>query len=174
MLLDLQPVLNGSRDSVSFDELIDLSYLELIRGEYPLKKPVRVWGEVLGMSVALGLHLKLILNIEAEVFTICGRCNKELCRELTVQNKYYIVRNSEAEETGEEKDDVIVLSGNQLELDDYIRDNLIVNVPMRYLCKDDCKGLCPICGNDLNIKECGCHRETIDPRLEALKDFFED
>ncbi|NMA14219.1 MAG: DUF177 domain-containing protein [Clostridia bacterium] len=43
---------------------------------------------------------------------------------------------------------------------------------MKTLCREDCKGLCPICGSNLNIKQCRCERESIDPRLAALKNFF--
>ena len=42
-------------------------------------------------------------------------------------------------------------------------------LPMKPLCKPDCKGLCPSCGKDLNLGACGCTHETIDPRWEALK-----
>ena len=45
-------------------------------------------------------------------------------------------------------------------------------LPMRVLCRDDCKGLCPVCGKDLNEGDCGCPDEGADPRLEALRGFF--
>ncbi|MGB9809870.1 MAG: YceD family protein, partial [Caldanaerobacter sp.] len=45
---------------------------------------------------------------------------------------------------------------------------VILSLPMKFLCKEDCKGLCPICGTNLNYGSCSCKREDIDPRLEVL------
>ena len=57
------------------------------------------------------------------------------------------------------------------DLTEMIRDTLIASQPIRNLCKEDCKGLCPICGVNLNESECDCDRLVVDPRLEALKNF---
>ena len=46
-------------------------------------------------------------------------------------------------------------------------------IPMRVLCRDDCKGLCPVCGKDLNEGDCGCPGDGMDPRLEALRGLFD-
>ena len=56
-----------------------------------------------------------------------------------------------------------------IDVTELLRDELIAGQPMKNLCKADCKGLCPVCGANLNDGECGCDRFTIDPRLEALK-----
>ena len=57
------------------------------------------------------------------------------------------------------------------DLTEMIRDTLIASQPIKNLCKEDCKGLCPICGVNLNESECDCDRLIVDPRLEALKNF---
>lgn len=49
--------------------------------------------------------------------------------------------------------------------------DIILEIPIKPLHDEDCKGLCPICGQDLNEEECDCEKESIDPRLEKLKDF---
>lgn len=56
-----------------------------------------------------------------------------------------------------------------IDVTELLRDELIAGQPMKNLCKADCKGLCPVCGANLNDGECGCDRFIIDPRLEALK-----
>jgi len=50
-----------------------------------------------------------------------------------------------------------------------MREQFYLALPMKPLCREDCKGLCPRCGEDLNVKGCGCVIETADPRWEALK-----
>ncbi len=59
---------------------------------------------------------------------------------------------------------------NSLSLWDILRQDILLTIPMQPLCRDDCRGLCPVCGQDLNEKDCGHETESIDPRLEALKD----
>ncbi len=56
-----------------------------------------------------------------------------------------------------------------LDVTELLRDELLAGQPIKNLCKSDCKGLCPVCGANLNDGECGCNRVTLDPRLAALQ-----
>lgn len=58
-----------------------------------------------------------------------------------------------------------------LNLTDEIRQTIILDLPIKPLCHDSCKGLCPRCGQNLNLKECNCQEKIMDPRLEKLKSF---
>lgn len=68
--------------------------------------------------------------------------------------------------------DISFYSGEEIDLSDIIRDQIILAVPMRQLCRDDCKGLCPHCGQDLNEGDCGCVADVTDPRLAKLKELL--
>ena len=57
----------------------------------------------------------------------------------------------------------------QLPLDELVEEELILNLPSKNLCRKDCRGLCPKCGKNLNEGLCGCRSDTIDPRLEVLR-----
>jgi uncharacterized protein len=59
--------------------------------------------------------------------------------------------------------------GKVIDLDPIIREQLLLALPMSAVCTEDCKGLCPVCGQNLNEKPCGCETRQIDPRLAALK-----
>lgn len=59
-------------------------------------------------------------------------------------------------------------SGDAINIAPLVRDAILTAQPMRNLCRDDCRGLCPRCGADLNQGDCGCDRRSIDPRLAAL------
>lgn len=59
--------------------------------------------------------------------------------------------------------------GKTIELDPVVREQLLLSLPSGVLCREDCKGLCTVCGQDLNEKECGCDRKGVDVRLAALK-----
>jgi uncharacterized protein len=60
-------------------------------------------------------------------------------------------------------------SATFFEIDDLVRDALILSLPLKPLCSEDCKGLCPICGTDLNRSQCDCVKEKTDPRWDQLK-----
>ena len=68
---------------------------------------------------------------------------------------------------GEAEEDVY--SGKEIDLDPILREQLLLALPGYPVCKDDCKGLCPVCGANLNDRECGCDRHVPDPRWAGLK-----
>ena len=87
----------------------------------------------------------------------CARCLGPALTEISVPVEEAFVRD-----TGEPRapgDDQYVYSGHVLELDDAVRTALLLELPSRVLCKEDCRGLCPQCGQDLNVSECSCRRE---------------
>ena len=92
---------------------------------------------------------------------------------LTVSGEIYnnLARDDGREARGDEED-IILFDGHEVELDDIVRDRFLMNLSGRYLCRDDCKGLCPVCGHNLNEGDCGCNREYIDPRWQALADIM--
>jgi uncharacterized protein len=59
--------------------------------------------------------------------------------------------------------------GRQIDLGAIVREQILLDLPMDGLCREDCKGLCSVCGKDLNQGECGCERKPVDPRWAALK-----
>ena len=110
-----------------------------------------------GKAANFSGSIKVTGQVEATVSTKCARCLKPL--ELPL--------NVDIEETvGEEG---VTLEGTVLDVDNIVKNNILVELPIRYLCKDDCKGICSQCGADLNITECGCSHEQIDERFAVLK-----
>lgn len=65
------------------------------------------------------------------------------------------------------------MEGFQMNVEDLLISEIVTSWPMKILCKPDCKGICPICGRDLNTGACGCDTFVPDPRMAAIKDIFE-
>ncbi|MEJ6952158.1 YceD family protein [Natronospora cellulosivora (SeqCode)] len=63
---------------------------------------------------------------------------------------------------------------NNFQIGDMLKENIILTLPMKHLCSEECEGLCSVCGNNLNQHSCDCDTEVLDPRLTKLKDFFKD
>lgn len=166
MKLDITNVLKNENTSLDIVYSLDMSDTEFY-GEYPLKSPLDVSGKVANTAgmVELRLQIRGILD------TQCARCLKELKVNVDLSLRNYLV--TELSNPDEAGDDMIVVESNFLDLDEIVRTSVILNITQRHLCKEDCKGLCPICGRDLNEGSCGCVTKTIDPRLAGLKDFFE-
>lgn len=69
-------------------------------------------------------------------------------------------------------DDIILIDSDVIDVTEVIKNNIIMALPIKKLCKDVCKGLCQHCGNNLNLSPCNCVKEDIDPRFLELKDLF--
>lgn len=112
-----------------------------------------------------------VLNFNAHVKTslelICSRCLQpfEKMFENDINEQFTFDRNN--------KDvDTTFLDSDSLNVTEMIIEDIILSLPMKHLCKDDCKGLCPVCGTNLNFSSCNCSKSEIDPRLAKLKDLL--
>jgi uncharacterized protein len=115
-----------------------------------------------GIKTALSLH--------------CARCLKEfiLPIELEFGECFILMKDAPMDEDMEllqDDMDVSFLPEEGIELKDIVEEQIWLNVPMKPLCHDGCKGLCSICGADLNLGECGCDRWQSDPRFAVLHNF---
>ena len=107
----------------------------------------------------------------------CSRCLKKFPYplDLWIQAGYLstgFLRGHEEHELKPEELDVIFYSGDTLQFDYLIREQIILAIPMHPLCAPACRGLCPRCGQDLNIGNCLCARIEPDPRFSVLKNHF--
>lgn len=161
MICDVSTVVNTEGASVNFSggiEIADLSPdVEVLRAK--LNGKVTCSGGVLVMTA----------NLDAKIKTTCARCLKEL--ELPVSVDFSETLVQEGTEDGKDLDSVIVFSGTEVNVGEIAENNLLLNISSKYLCSDDCRGLCPKCGKDLNDGDCDCDFDEIDPRWEKLKNF---
>jgi uncharacterized protein len=75
---------------------------------------------------------------------------------------------------GEDNDEIILVEDLKLDLDELVYTEIIISLPMKHLCRADCKGICSGCGKNLNEGECNCSTKQIDPRLQALADLLKE
>ncbi|MCR5720188.1 MAG: DUF177 domain-containing protein [Lachnospiraceae bacterium] len=71
-----------------------------------------------------------------------------------------------------EEEDPLELSGYLFDVEAFLLNEILINWPMKILCKKDCKGICPVCGANNNLVECGCDTFVPDPRMAVIQDIF--
>ncbi len=164
MKLDLKPLAQQPGGVLPFALQMDLSDVEW-NGAKPFAQPVHVEGQVRNRAGALELKawLDTVLSL------ICDRCAKPFQREKAVEYETLLA----FELANGESDDIVELSQDgELELDELMLEVFLLEMDTKNLCSQDCKGLCPGCGADLNTEQCRCKRE-IDPRWAKLAQLLE-
>ena len=135
-----------------------------------LTEPATVTGKVrlAGNEVFVNGHVETRAQVE------CDRCLKTV--ELPVSADFaleYITGDEyESNATAELTEDqllIAVFDGKGIDVDEVVKEQILLTVPTRMLCREDCKGICPECGKHLNTGECSCVKDDIDPRWAALK-----
>ena len=164
MLLDVKPILHTPGKSLEFRFELDLSDVEFA-GRYPVSRPVSVTGQVRNTADVLELEM----YAQSELDAMCDRCGKEFDQEKKIA--YECVLSDEIQD--ESNVDIIPLEHDTVDVDELARTAFILEMDTKTLCSEDCKGLCPRCGADLNLGPCSCKKE-VDPRLAALAKLLEN
>jgi len=107
--------------------------------------------------------LSLIGKVKSEMVCICDRCAAQFRCEKVLPLELKLA----ADLTDEDSPDIFSLDGDWLDLSDVLETSYILSTDTKFLCREDCAGLCPKCGKNLNDGPCGCKKE-IDPRLAVL------
>ena len=112
--------------------------------------------------------------VTGEIELRCSRCLREFRQPIRslVKVIYHPIEELNREELVElksEEMDIDFYKEGYIDTKDIIRDQILLNIPMKPLCSEDCKGICPICGTDLNEFTCECEKKEIDPRLASLQ-----
>lgn len=163
MRLDLRDIIQVPGGVKNFDFQLDLSDLDFY-GENPICEPVHVQGRVVNRAGLLELEAVASSNLHLH----CDSCGKPFQRVKTVE----VQRMLATELQDEEDDDIILLDGSILDAGEVMTTEFILEMDIKNLCREDCKGICPQCGADLNTEPCKC-KPDIDPRLAALAQLLE-
>ncbi len=156
------------------DEGLDLSLDETLEADV-----VRLIAPVKGnLSVKkVGPEVVIQGDITAGAELECSRCLKTYTAEINapVNVIYHPVEELKAEgkyEIREDELDMGFYAGDEFDLLELIKEQIILNIPMKPLCSETCKGICPRCGTDLNMNKCSCNLNEVDSRLEILKELL--
>ncbi len=165
MIIDLKSIFVNDNASLPVDYLLDMSNFEYA-GQFPLKNAVRLVGTITNKASLVRLCAKIVFEYCAP----CDRCSKPTTACLEVEEDKILATSIE----GEDSDTILLVPDMKLDLDELIYSETVVNLPMKHLCKADCKGVCSKCGKDLNKGKCDCPEKEIDPRLAVLAQLLDN
>lgn len=164
MLLQLKDVFLNEGSSLSFDYSLPLDKLDIM-GDYPFKSPVGVVATAVNRAGLVDLSVQAVFDYT----TRCDRCFEPIVKHL----EYTFTHSLAVELIDDENDDYIETPDYVLELDEVVTSDILLNLPSKFLCKADCRGLCPDCGANLNNGDCQCGKTQVDSRLEILKQLID-
>ncbi len=167
MLLDISKIKQEPGSTLPFEVSLDLRDLTFC-SDCRAQEPVLAKGTVRNTAGVFILQGTLEATLEGS----CDRCAKHVRRE-KVFPMHAVLASELSNDDGEEDPWLFLLQGNEADLGEIITTTFVLGMDAQFLCSEDCKGLCPNCGRDLNLGPCGCKPEP-DPRLAVLKQLLQE
>ncbi len=166
MIVDLTGVLKETGNKITLMGDIDLDDVNYLGEDFHFIGPSKIDGTIFnnGKSLVLNAEVEICLSVK------CARCTKDIEENISFDIEESLVREEDYSDTD---GDAVVFTGSEIDITDIVQTGFFMNVPGKFLCSEDCKGLCPTCGADLNAGECQCDKEAYDPRWEALKQIMD-
>ena len=168
MIIDISDVISCENKEITKEVQIELKSFVSRLGEFPITKAAPI-----ELKIANRENKQLLVtgDVDLTVSIPCSRCLKEVPTDIRFSiDKELMLENSTLND--EEMEDADYLIGLHLDIDKLVYGEILVNWPMKVLCKEDCKGICKVCGHNLNEGDCGCQRTELDPRMAAIQDVF--
>ena len=173
MKLDLRPLLLGERlASFDYELTVDIDSEDRASFLYGVSfpSPMKVVGDITNTAGYMRMRLETSVDYTAE----CARCLSPVNGKFSFSLEKTVAPRNLLVDLDEDKlDDYAIIEDGFLDMDEQLRAQLEMEFPARFLCREDCKGLCQRCGKNLNDGECDCKDTEIDPRLAPLQKLLE-
>ncbi len=164
MLFELKSVFQNEGEEKQVNYKLDIADID-IDGVFPFRTPIDVTATAKNRASLVSLTIRACFGYSRS----CDRCSTEFTREMDMLFEHKLAQTL----VDDGNDDYIETPDFKLELDDVVISDILLSLPQKNLCKEDCKGLCQTCGKNLNEGDCSCDKREIDPRLEMLKQFMD-
>lgn len=161
MLLNISDLLKKKVELLPFDIEYDNEYITRDDFGLKLKSPIRIFGSATNDNGIVNLKGNIKTTAELQ----CSRCLKNFNCNIDADFDEDFLKFPKDE-------DVYIFYKDTIDLKEMVIDYLILNMPLKLLCSEECKGLCPVCGIDLNRYQCNCSKDSIDSKFAVLKDLL--
>ncbi len=165
--MDLSIILTGKRETLAVDVNFDIEQANSNNHNLKFSSPIVLNGIIKKVDDQLVLNAKLSTNVLGE----CSRCLGDIDVLVDEDIIVYLVSGNEI---FSEEHDTYVISKNHVDLMDLSFIEILDQIPYKLLCKEDCLGMCPVCGSNFNKGQCKCSMsdDNIDARFDKLKEMI--
>ena len=160
-----------ARDKVSVRGSLETSEIDFTGENIRQEKPI----DWTATAERAGAEIRITGSLQTTIELACSRCLEPSRYELSKpfdlffrQQDEYMFDEDDEIELAEKDTRTAFFSGTKLAIGDILHEQVLLALPMKALCKLDCKGLCPACGANLNVKACNCPQEQFNPNIDAL------
>ena len=171
MLINLSDVLSEQHKAVEETVPFESDTFVMKSGSFPIirKEPVHV----------LVTHVKnkeLQIQAETRFFVVipCDRCLTDVEEEFTLRIHKLVDLDTADAELREGFDESDYIDGYYLDVDKMLYNEILIGWPTKVLCRNDCKGMCNVCGQNPNEGTCDCEDTGLDPRMSVVRDLFKN
>ncbi len=168
-MINLTEVLSRKGKMLIKQEELSLSAFDFPFGSFPITDKTKVSLEVENTGNRV-LHLSA--EFTCTVLIPCARCLDDVPYVLSLSFERELDLKQSAQDRLDALDESDFLDGYNLDVDKLVYGEALLNWPSRVLCKEDCKGLCKICGQNLNRVTCNCESTQLDPRMAGIQEIF--
>ena len=170
MLVSLSEIMNLPKDEVR--EVV-ASYEADTYVRCGVEYPILTKDDVkLSLTNLGGRKVKIEVETAVVLAVPCDRCLAEQRVEIPVSSEVEVDFNVSEEDRVNDLNETSYIDGYDLDVNRMVYEEILLGFPMKVLCQDDCKGICKVCGANLNQGECGCNRTEPDPRMSVIRDIF--
>lgn len=167
MRIEVSGLVKETGQSMPLMDSVDLDTVTFQGEDIGFTGPVDVEGSLINA----GEYLELSAQVRGQASLHCGRCAEIYQETFDFDLKLRFARQADLDH------DILGFSGEWIDLTPYLATEIVARLPIRRLCRDDCKGLCPVCGLNLNQASCDCSIESDEAAqspFAVLKGFVDD
>jgi len=171
MILNLSRVLSEQHDTIQQSVPIEMDIFRCEIGNFKLVKKSQ-----LSLCIAYAGDKKLEISGKGEVTAVipCDRCLADVYVEIPLDFHKKVSVDPGSADEAEELDETNYIDGYSFDVEQLIYNELLVGWPTKILCSEDCKGICNVCGQNLNEGTCDCEDTGLDPRMSVIRDVFKN
>lgn len=171
MVMNLSEVLSEPHKAI--DEILtsDMKQVSVGGRTFPVERmsPVHIHAEYAGEK-----KLRITGGTDLTVIIPCDRCLTDVPTKIELSFEKNVNTDLENGEDDGESDEANYIDGYHLDVEQLLYNEILVGWPMKVLCSEDCKGICSVCGQNLNEGSCDCEDTSLDPRMSVIRDVFKN
>lgn len=171
MIINLSDVLSDQHKTVEETVPLEMEEVRLKSEAFPIirKIPVHV-----AVSHVKGRELRIEAQTKVCVLVPCDRCLQAMEQELVLDFVKWVDLGVSDADLPEGFDESNFIDGYHLDVDKMLFNEILIGWPTKVLCSKDCKGICSVCGQNLNMGACDCEETGLDPRMSVVRDLFKN